>query len=371
MKKKIFIIIIFLLCLLLFPTLGVSAREKESLENFSGKSELWNSLPDEVDQSLLQELLDESSTNSFSEKLWNSILSFLSVGIQEGLSMLAKLCALLLFAALFQALKDSFGFTLGESALGFLLPLCTSFIVFSSLQSCLTLASRTIQAVHSFFLASLPVTTILLTLSGSPSAAGTMASSLSFAITSVSTLISVYLSPLLNTLFAFSALDGILDSGLSGFLAFLRKTVKVLCVLFFIVISATLALQNALATAADSVAMRSVRFAAGTFIPIVGSLVGESSKTLAASFSAVKAECGVLCLLVLLYVSLRPILYIAVQKLFIGLANAFAQLLGEKTMQGFLNSLSGLLDLLQALIISQGCYLVFYVTLFITNRGGA
>ena len=214
------------------------------------------------------------------------------------------------------------------------------------------------------------VATVLLTLSGSPTAAGTLAASLNFVLSTVSTLISVFLSPLFNALFAFSAVDGILDVGLSGLLAFFKKILKTSCILFFTIVTATLSLQNALAAAADSVAMRSVRFAAGTFIPVVGSLVGESTKTLAASFSAVKTECGVLCILILLYVLLRPILCIAVQKLFLGFGSTFAEILGEKNLQTYLKSLSGLFDLLLALLISEGCYLIFYVTLFLNARGG-
>ncbi len=371
MKRRFTKLLIFLICLAMVPCITANALEKESLEQFAGTDRLWNSLPDQMDENALQELLEEKNSSSFAEKFWESILSLGSIGLGSGIKLLARLCTLLLFAALFRALKDSFASSFVESAFDFLIPLCLALIVYSSLQECLALSKQTLESIHAFFLASIPVTTVLLTLSGSPGAAGTLASSIHFVITTVSTLIASFLTPLLNALFAFSFLDGILDGGVRGFLSFLKKTVKVLCVLFFTVTATTLSLQNALATAADSVAMRSVRFAAGTFIPVVGSLVGESSKTLAASFSAVKTECGVLCLLVLLYVLLRPILFIAVQKVFLGFASAFAEVLNETGIYGYLKSLSGVLDLFMALLISEGCYLVFYVTLFIKAKGGA
>lgn len=370
MKKRILKLTMILLCLLILPQTIVLAKEKESLEEFAGTDTLWQNVPDEIDADSLRELLEANDASSLSEKILDSVLSLFSLGLRSGTGLLAKLLGLLLFSALFRAVKESFGFKEGENAFDFLFLLCLSLTCFSSLQDCLKLANTSLKTIHSFFLTSLPITTVLLTLSGSPSASATMAASLNFAITSVSTAISTFLSPLLNTLFAFSAVDGILDGGLDRFLGFLKKTVKVLCILFFTLISAALAIQNALATAADSVAMRSVRFAAGNFIPVVGSLVGESAKTLAAAFGAVKAECGVLCILVLLYVLLRPILFIAVQKMFLGFAASFSEIFGEKSALGFLTSLSGLLDLLMALLISQGCYLIFYITLFLTNRGG-
>lgn len=359
-----------ILCFFLIPTIKVCAEEKASLEQFAGTEELWQSLPQDVDEDALRELLEGEDPSSFSKRIWKSLSSLFSIGFRSGIDLLGKICAVLLFAALFRTVKDSFGSGLLESAFDFLFPLSLALIAFSSLQDTLGLATATLKSIHSFFLTSLPITTVLLTLSGSPSAAGTLAASLNFVLTTVSTLISTFLSPLFNTLFAFSAVDGILEVGLSSLLAFFKKMLKTFCILFFTVVSATLSLQNALAAAADSVAMRSVRFAAGTFIPVVGSLVGESTKTLAASFSAVKTECGVLCIFVLCYVLLRPILCIGMQKLFLGFGSAFAEILGEKNMQTYLKSLSGLFDLLMALLISQGCYLIFYITLFINTRGG-
>jgi len=370
LKKILVKTLLFFACLLLIPTLTVYAAEKESLEQFAGTDELWDQIPDGVDTNFLHSLLDEPDTGSFTKTLLEKILSLFSLGLRSGTNFFVKLCGLILFAALFRAVKDSFRFGSGECIFDFFFLLCLSFLSYSSLKDCLALSVTSLRSIHTFMTASLPVTTVLLTLAGSPTAAGTMAAGIHFALATVSTFVSSVLSPLVNTLFAFSMADGFLEGGLKGLINFIKKTVKVLCVLFFTLISATLALQNALATAADSAFMRSVRFAAGTFIPVVGSLLGESSKTLAASFSAVKAECGVLFILVLLYVLLRPILTVAIQKTFLGIASAFSEILGVKSVQGYLQSLSGILDLLMALLISEGCFLIFYVTLFITNRGG-
>ena len=363
-------IAVILLCFFLIPSISVAAEEKESLEQFAGTDELWQHIPEEVDKDTLSGLLESEDTASFSKRLWESFQSIFYVGLKSGITFFAKLCGLLLFAALFRTLKESFGLGIWEGAFDFLLPLSMALLVFTSLQQPINLATTALQSIHGFFLASLPITTLLLTLSGSPSSAGTLAASMNFVLATVSALSSSFLTPLFNTLFTFSAVDGILDGGLGSLLAFFKKLLKTACILFFTIVSAILSLQNALASAADSVAMRSVRFAAGTFIPVVGSLVGESTKTLAAAFEAVKTECGVLCIFVLLYVLLRPILCIAIQKLLIGFACSFAEILGEKSMGTYLKSLTGLFDLLLALLISEGCYLIFYVTLFINARGG-
>lgn len=370
MKKRIANVLILLLCLLLIPKTAVFAQEKNSLEQFAGTDELWDQIPEDVDEEKVRSLFEEKKSGGFLKTVLEEILSIFSLGISDGIKFFAKLCGLLLFAALFRTIKDSFGLKGLESAFDFLFFLCLSLTCYYSLQDCIRLGVASIRSIQTFFLTSLPVTSVLLTLSGSPTVATTLASSLSFTLATASTLVSNLLTPIFNTLFAFSVCDGVLDGILNSFLAFTEKTLKTLCILFFTIVSASLALQNALAGAADSVAMRSVRFAAGNFIPIIGSLVGESSKVLAASFSSVKAECGTLCIIVLAYLLLRPILCIAIQKLFLGFATSFAEIVGEKNTQGFFKSISRLLDLLMALLISEGCYMIFYITLFLTNRGG-
>ncbi len=370
MKKRIIKTVILIFCLFLIPQTAVFAQEKESLEQFAGTDELWEQIPSELDEADLRTLLDGNQSGGFLKTILDKILSLFSLGITSGIEFFSKIGALLLLSALFRALKDSFSLKGLENAFDFLFFICLSLTAYGALQDCINLATSSIEAIETFFIASLPITTVLLTLAGSPTAAGTMASSLSFMIAAASTLVSTLLTPLLNTLFAFSVCDGIMDGKFKSLLAFTQKTLKILCVIFFTLITAALAIQNALSAATDSVAMRSVRFAAGNFIPIVGSLVGESSKILAASFSSVKAECGVLCIVVLAYVLLRPIICIAVQKMFLSFAESFADVIDEKGAKSFFKSFSALLDLLMALMISQGCYLIFYITLFITNRGG-
>ncbi len=369
MKNGMIKKIIFFLILPLLLSTAVFGAQKESIEEFSGTDSLWEMIPEEVDRKEISALFEERGETGFLKQVLQEIYSAFGLGISKGVELFLMLCGLLLISALFRSVKDSFQLGGMESAFDFLLFLAISMTAFSALQGGIDVVSGALSAIHSFFLASLPVTTLLLTMSGAGGSAATLGANLSFVLGLVSTLVNTYLAPLLRTLFAFSLIDGISDCSLKGLIAFLKKSVKVLCVLFFTLVSATLSLQNALATAADSLAMRSVRFAAGNFIPVVGSLVGESTRTLSAAFRVVKSECGMLCVLILFYVIIRPILYLAVQKIFLSLAGAVGEILGEAKCKAHFASLSSLLDLLMALMISEGCYLVFYITLFLNNRG--
>ncbi len=367
MKKwlTITLLIILFSTFLSFP---VFAAETEDLRSFTETEELWKLLPNELDRDMVEEWMNGEDGFVLQEIL-EAVLSFFSLGIQDGIQFFCAVCALLLLSALFRGGKTAFGMAGVEEAFDFLILLTLGLICFSHIEKCFTLASDALVSVNSFFLASLPFTTLLMTLSGSASASAGLATNINFVLSLSSTLISTWLYPMLRSLFAFSVVDGMGETSLGGFLMLIKKTVRILCVLFFTIVTAVLSLKNALAVATDSLAMRSVRFAAGNWIPVVGSLVGESAKTLSSAFGVVKTECGVLCLVVLLYLLLRPIIGIIIQKFFLSFAAGVSELLGDKKSQGFLTSLRSLLDLLTALMISQGCYLIFYITLFLNNKG--
>jgi dimeric dUTPase (all-alpha-NTP-PPase superfamily) len=68
---------------------------------------------------------------------------------------------------------------------------------------------------------------------------------------------------------------------------------------------------------------------------------------------------------------MRPITFLTVKKIALSLSVQIGELLGESKCVGFLRNLSGILDLCMALVISEGIYFIFYITLFIQNRGTA
>ncbi|MBR5294986.1 MAG: hypothetical protein IKU24_00170 [Clostridia bacterium] len=358
----------FLIFFFLSFTVGAGATQ-ESIQDFSESDSLWELIPEEADPEGILNLFEKRNGEGFTSSLFQTIIGFFSLGISNGFQMFCTLCGLILVSALYKNIKVSFHLQGMESAFDFLLFLGVAVTAFYHLKGGIDLVISSISSVHSFFIASLPITTILMTMMGAGGSAATLSSSINFVFGLVSAVIDQYLVPLMNTLFCFSMIDGVSDCALGGLISFVKKSVKIICVLFFTLVSAILSLQNVLASAADSLAMRSVRFAAGNFIPVVGSLVGENAKTLSASFQVVKSECGVLCLLVLLFIILKPILFIVVQKTFLSFAGMIGEILGESKCKGLFTSLSSLLDILMALMISEGCYLIFYITLFLNHRG--
>lgn len=366
--KRIGICILIAACL---PILVLSAKAApdDELRSFAETDSIWEAIPEEVDRDELTSFFREDSPQGSLAIVGKKLISMLTLSAKDSLALFSSLLILLMLSALFNAVAKHF--TTGmDDAFDLLFLLAAALIICSFLENTLSSVTLQMQSVNAFMMACIPVSATLLTLSGAARAGAVQTASLTFGISFVSFLLTHVIYPTVRMLFALAFLEGSSFQGLKGLIGFFQKTVKRLCVLLFTVISATLALKNTLASAADSVAMRSVRFAAGNFIPVVGSLVGENSKVLSASFQLVKTECGVVALFVVLSLLLQPILTVSLQKIVLNLASSVGEMLGEERCRRYFTAVSRVLDLMLALMISHGCYLIFTVTLFLKAKGG-
>ncbi len=368
MKHKRILTLILIPCLFLFLSPRVSAVTPDDFREFSGSDQIYDLLPEGLDREEMKDFVSEQDSSQSVAKILDTILELVSIGIRDSLTLFSGLCLLLLLSALFEAVKQNFSSGV-ESAFDFFFLLAVSLFCFSFLEKTVLVASDAVQNASSFMLSCLPITSLLLAMGGSVGAGAVQSAATGFVVSGVSTIASTFLLPTVRILFCFSFLEGMGENSLGRILSFFKKSVKVVCIFFFLLVTGTLSIQNSLASATDSLAMRSVRFAAANFIPVVGSLVGENTKVLSASLSVVKTECGILCLAALLFILLRPILTIVIQKTFFSMAAAMGEILGENRCKKFLTSISQVMDLILALLFAQGCYLIFAITLFINTKG--
>jgi len=369
LKRKGWIKIAALLFCIFFLSGNVFAAESEDIRRFSGADEILDALPDGFDQGDFAPFFEDDGEVDLWALISQKILSFFTLGIREGLSFFLKLCVLILFNALFSCIKKSFGIDSLDGVFDFISVLLMALLCYCALENSFEVTKNALNAMANFLTASLSVMTVLIGMTGGVGAAAVQHANIRFVLAFFTQGIAKFIFPVLKALFGLSLATSFSEMGLNGIFSFFKKTVRNICVFFFTVISALLALQHALASASDSLTMRSVRFAAGNFIPVIGSFVGESAKTLTASFSLVKTQCGVVALIVLLCLVLQPILYIWVQKMFLSLGKALSEMLGDSKGNLFLNSIAALMDLLLALLLSPGCYFVFFVTLFLNHKG--
>ena len=128
-----------------------------------------------------------------------------------------------------------------------------------------------------------------------------------------------------------------------------------------------LSLQTLISTASDSAAMRTAKYVASGYLPLVGGTVSASLSTLAAGLSYAKGVVGASAIIVLVMLFMSPLLLAFSYRISLSLASGFAGLLGISSAEKSFSSFRSAFDILIALY-SLSCILyIFEIVLFIKS----
>lgn len=156
-------------------------------------------------------------------------------------------------------------------------------------------------------------------------------------------------------------LPGMLESGvdLSRLSSFLKKAYTSVLGVLTLLLSVCLSAQNLLASRADSLAMRSGRYAIGQMIPVVGGALSGSLDTLAAGVGMLRGLAGG-CGVILLFLCCLPVLLrmLALRTL-LDLGASLAHLLGCAPESAVLSEASSLFGYMAAAVAM--CTAVFII----------
>jgi stage III sporulation protein AE len=122
--------------------------------------------------------------------------------------------------------------------------------------------------------------------------------------------------------------------------------------------------QSLLAKASDTLALRTARFAAGSFLPLVGGSVSEALRTVAGSVEYLRASVGTGAILVLFFAFLPTFLSVLLTRITFLLGGAVANMLSCEAEGKLLAELSSVYGYFLAIISVLFVALIFSLTLF-------
>lgn len=157
--------------------------------------------------------------------------------------------------------------------------------------------------------------------------------------------------------------DGLDTSGIyKAVKGFFNSSVTLLTTL----LCAALGCQSALAAAADGVSVRAVKFVSGSIVPVIGNALGDTTRTVAASISLIRAGIGTAALAIILSLLLPLLAELLLSRLLLSLCSAAAGLLGCKKEGELLSGLSGACGMLVS--VSSACAVMFLFALALFVR---
>ena len=352
--------VLLVLWLFSIPIAADAAQTEASYETMpqeygSFLESLPQSVKDLLPPALFSDKADEAADavmemSSFSYLL-QTLLELIGAEFGACLKVLATVCGLLLVAAVCNALRSAFA----SDGVGRAFGICTTLIITLLLvgQSGFSFSEVAVyfKNLNAVTAAVLPLNGVLYTMGGNTTAAVASSAGLSVYMTVMEELVGKSILPFCGICVAF-ALMGALDSSLrtGGILSTVKKNYTTALSFLMMLLLAMLASQNTLGARADSLAMRSVKFAAGNWIPVVGGSVAELLRTISAGVGYLRTTvglCGVLLVLLFLFPMLVKLFLL---RLTWQLSASFADLLGCDREKKLLEEFSSIMGYLIAAV---------------------
>lgn len=246
--------------------------------------------------------------------------------------------------------------------------LAATLSLYTALSGCTTRVMAFFSDLSSFSSLLSPLYTTALASGGAVTGAAAASGAFTAFMTVLDVMATGLLGPLLRVLFALTLLSalgnggavGELSSRVSGLYLFLLSLLGVL-------LTAALAFEGSLAASVDSMAVRTVKFALGNALPVVGGTVSSLLGSLQASLSLVKSAMGATSLIVLLSLALPLLCELLLWRGALSLCEGVAGVLGAPALGGVLGRFRRLYDLMLAgsTIVS----LLFLLTVGLVSRG--
>lgn len=343
-----------------------------------GVSDMYGALPDGVRDSLPDRLENDISENGESavaslgaEYIASLAASALKAAFAYSVKPLAAVIGVLLLSAL---LSSAGATAAGGEAVALSSAVSVTVTLFGAITPLFKLTSDTLSGIGLIMKGILPVMTGIYAMSGNITAASVNSTWLMLLLTFLETLTESLLMPLLCTCTGFIAVTtlsrftGAPDmSGVSGEL---KKALTFLLAAAGTVFTTVMAHQTALAKSADSVALRSLKFASGNMIPVIGGALGEAADGYLAGVSLIRSASGTLAAAAVISYVLPALLKIAVLRAGLSAVAAGAEIMGRGKEAAVVREAGEVLGIAVALICTASVLSVIAVGVFAGSLPG-
>lgn len=285
------------------------------------------------------------------------------LAVSENLSMLASICGVLVLSAIFRAFAASSG-SVGK-ALSFCTALSLTVLLFSLQKERFSDITRFFSVMQNLGTAMLPLMGTLYAMGGNVGAAVANSGVLSAFLSLLETVCVSTVLPVAGVALALALIDA-LSTGLPlrPLAGLIKRTYTLVFSFLMLLLCGVLGLQSTLAKAGDTLALRTARFAAGSFLPVVGGSVSETLRTVAGSVQYLRGVVGTGAIVVVFLAFLPTFLSVALGRIAFLLGGTVAKLLGCEGEEKILAELGSVYGYFLAVIASLFVMMIFSLTLF-------
>lgn len=291
--------------------------------------------------------------------IFANIIDTIAEKIATPLTILLNLIGIILLSTLLDSIKTS----QYNHIFSMISIICIAGVIIAPISSLILQVQTLIDEVSQFLLGFIPVYVGLLQAIGKPISASIYSTSFIAIIQIISRISATILVPLLGIYLAFCVIGSTSTQINTISIAKSVKTTVITSLSFLLTLFISLlTLQGGLATATDSVTLKTIKFVAGNFLPVVGSAIGDAMTSIQGSLALIKSTIGSFAGIVLIGIFLPNILQILLLQLSLKISSSISETLDTSPITTLLNSASLVLSLILGILL-------IFATLLILSLG--
>ena len=173
--------------------------------------------------------------------------------------------------------------------------------------------------------------------------------------------------PVLSGMLSFGILSSVsYENYYDKILNTIRRFIVIILSLFSTIFTGLLTTQSILSYSSDNLVIKGIRFASGTFVPIVGSGVGDAISSVISSFVIMKNTLGVFVIIVIIIINLPIMVEILIWYFVIEFCSVISTMFGNKGLTDVFENISSTISLMNIvmffvtflLVISTGIVII-------------
>lgn len=284
------------------------------------------------------------------------------LSLAANLRLLAVICGVLCLSAVLRAMAS--GKESGR-ALGFCCSLALAVLLFTQQTARFREIAAFFDTMRQLGIGMLPLMGALYAMGGNVGAAVANQSVMAAFLSLLETACSASVLPIAGVCLSFALVDALSGSAnLRPLAAFIKRTFTLFFSFALLLLCGVLGLQTTLAKAGDTLALRTARFAAGSFLPVVGGSISETLRTVSAGVSYLRGVAGTGAMLVVFFAFLPIFLSVLLSRVAFLLGGAVAKMLGCESEEKILAEFGAVYGYFMAVIASLFVMMIFSLTLF-------
>ncbi len=375
MKRQLGVLAAVML-LVFFPII-VNASDSTVYGDFSEEfANLYEAMPDEVRTQFADVLDDPSGFDSLRSEmglasLWTRVVDTLKAAWPSACSLTLRLLGLILCAGVFSQLHTALDARVSSEAFTLCTTLCFALSLTGAVNQMLASTAAYLDGLTQLVSGLAPVVCAVLAASGQITMAAVSHTSLMLMFTLLQNVANILLFPMVRVCYCLGIVGAVGGPVKTENIAkCLRKVLTVvlsfLTVLFIFVVG----VQTALAKGADSLSVRTVKFALGNVIPLIGSSLSDALTTVTGSLDLIRSVTGGLGVLSLVILLLPVLLQLMLYRLSLGICKGAAEMIGCDYEARLIGEMHGTVGFLLAAAALVSVMFLFVLSLF-TLIGGS